>query len=376
MAQAYTPALEVSQHTLVRKLRELPLPGSSLVKVGDRLQANTPVLETQLPGELDIVRVAQQLGFDPIDVLECLKVKVGDHVTEGQLICEVKSFFGLLSSKLQSPTTGEVEFFIDSNAHLGIRRPSIPLSVDAYIAGSVVEVDPEKSVTIESESALIQGIFGIGGEKQGEIFYLEDSANVVIEASDLKKHGSALAGKVLIGGLQFSRGALAEAERLGVSAVVCGSIDSKGLADFLGFELGVSITGDEEVPFTLIITEGFGELAISSRVCKLAKRFHGQAASVNGATQVRAGALRPEIIIPLNDTQLQASAAKKIAARSLDLGTRIRIIRHPYFGAFGEVTELPHEPVQIPSGAWVRVLRAKLETGEEALVPRANVELV
>ena len=39
-------------------------------------------------------------------------------------------------------------------------------------------------------------------------------------------------------------------------------------------------------------------------------------------------------------------------------------------------TELPAEPQEVPSRAQVRVLRAKLVSGEEVVVPRANVELL
>ena len=54
----------------------------------------------------------------------------------------------------------------------------------------------------------------------------------------------------------------------------------------------------------------------------------------------------------------------------------MRLIRVPYFGAIGTVVELPHEPVQIESGASVRVLRAELADGRKVVVPRANVELI
>jgi hypothetical protein len=42
----------------------------------------------------------------------------------------------------------------------------------------------------------------------------------------------------------------------------------------------------------------------------------------------------------------------------------------------GTVTNLPPEPVVVESGAKVRILEAKLETGEIVSVPRANVEII
>ena len=138
----------------------------------------------------------------------------------------------------------------------------------------------------------------------------------------------------------------------------------------------MSITGDEDVPLTLIVTEGFGSLSLSPRVYELAKKLDGMAASISGATQVRAGAVRPELFValkqPLSGVAVDARAGQ---TRTLDVGSRIRVIRVPYFGAFGTVTALPHDPERMPSGSIVRVLKAKLESGEEVIVPRANVEI-
>ena len=63
-------------------------------------------------------------------------------------------------------------------------------------------------------------------------------------------------------------------------------------------------------------------------------------------------------------------------AKELQIGTRIRIIRSPYFGELAKVTDLPEQPVAIATEAKVRVLKAKLDTGEEVTVPRANVEII
>jgi hypothetical protein len=52
------------------------------------------------------------------------------------------------------------------------------------------------------------------------------------------------------------------------------------------------------------------------------------------------------------------------------------MIRDPYFGIIGEVSGLPTAPAVLGSGSKARVLEVKLPTGENAVVPRANVELI
>lgn len=374
MATAYTPGLEVTASTVVQKIRELPLPGTALVKVGDVVEPSTAVLSAELPGDIHIVRVADRMGFDPGDVLSGMKVQVGSVVQQGDLLCELKTFFGWFTSQLTSPVAGVVEFFTEANAHLAIRGPSSMLKVDAYVPGLVVEVDEGKSVTVETEGAFIQGIFGVGGECLGEILALDAAPDALLTTSDFTRYAGTLKGKIVVGGSRYESATLAWLGGEGVSAVVVGSIDSATLRAFVGFDIGVSITGDEEVPFTLIVTEGFGELAMSTRIIELAKSLNGRRASVNGATQVRAGAMRPELIVA-NPTR-SAERPAELLPRTLSVGAKVRIIRVPYFGEFAEVTELPNEPEAVPSGAIVRVLRARLQSGEKVTVPRANVELV
>lgn len=370
LKQAYVPALAASADVVTRKLRELPLLGKSLVKVGDIVTAEDPVLRAELPGEILILRVAEQMGFDSDQVGQGLKVKVGDLVNKGDLICALSSFFGLFKAKLVSPASGTVEYFTSANAHLGIRQESSPLEIKAYIDGKIVEVEESKSVVVETRGCFVQGVFGVGAESFGELFVLPITAEKTVTVSFLESQISELANSVLVGGQTYTSDALAFCAKASVKGVICGSINSETLKDYVGYEIGVSVTGDEDVPFPLIITEGFGSLPMSSRILDVLTPVSGKRCSISGVTQVRAGATRPEIVVPNSST-----AQLKETNSFLELGARIRIIRVPYFGAFGQVIDLPQDPQLIPTGAKVRVLKAKLDSGEEVIVPRANVEL-
>ncbi len=374
MSKAYTPGLEISAYKTILKTRELPLKGKVLVKKGEQVQSSTIVLSAELPGELDIIRIADRLGYDVERVLEGMKVKVGDEVKVGDLLCEVSGLFSWFKEELKSSSAGKVEFFTESNAHLGIRQKSEQLSVNAYIGGEVLELEEEKTVSIQTTGTFIQGIFGVGSEKSGEVFVLEKAVTDLIEKTDLEKYQGKLKNKILIGGMGFSKAALKFCAEQEISAVITGSIEADTLHEFLGYEIGVSITGDEVLPFTLIITEGFGSLAISQRITELAKKFNGKFASVSGATQIRAGAMRPELIIPHNDSSLRDQTKDEIGL--LNVGSKVRVIRVPYFGMFAEVLDLPHEPQVIATGAEVRVAKIRLENKEEVLIPRANLEMV
>jgi hypothetical protein len=366
----YTPSLQVALRASIEKIRELPLPGRVLVSPGQRVSADTPVLEAELPGELYILKAADRLGLDPEEVLPHLKVRVGDRVEAGQLLLERKSFFGLFNSVLKSPASGTVEFVLEETAHIGIRGRSNKISVNAYIDGTISDAQAAKSVTVVSEAAIIQGIFGVGGERFGRVQALSFTPTQKIEAAAVDKLDN-LKGAILIGGMCFTAGALARAAEKGVVGVVTGSCDSDTLNQFVGFEIGVSMTGDENVPLSLIITEGFGELAISEHVMTVAKRCHGERASMSGATQIRAGAIRPEVIVHAN-----ISGEPVHRGAELKVGATVRCIRTPYFGKRGTVTNLPTEVHAVESGAIVRVVEVEVEGSGKAILPRANIELI
>jgi len=374
MASAYTPGLQVTANTQVSRLRELPCPGAVTVAVGDKVAPDTKVLRAELPGEIDIIRLTDRLGFEPEEVLEHLLVKEGDKVERGQLLCEIKTFFGLFTSRYNAQSTGVVEFITETNAHIGLRHAPIPLEVQAFLRGVVTEIDPGKSVTISTKGSLIQGIFGVGGERSGQLLTLHGTAEDEISPQTLEPLRDKLNGAVLLGGARFSEAALRIAAEAGVNGVITGSIDATTLRQYVGFEIGVSITGDENVPFTLIITEGFGRLTLSPRIMKLAEQLDGKEVSIKGATQVRAGAMRPEMIVP--DPEAFLEDVEHLLESSLHVGSTVRVIRVPFFGEFAEVVELPNEPETVPSGAVVRVLRLKRSSGEVVTVPRANVEII
>ena len=95
-------------------------------------------------------------------------------------------------------------------------------------------------------------------------------------------------------------------------------------------------------------------------------------ASINGATQIRAGVIRPEIVIP--DAIRPATADS--TPRGLEIGAPVRCIRAPYFGRLGTVAALPSPLARMPSETLVRVVEVLLGGGERISVPRANVELI
>ncbi|MAS78671.1 MAG: hypothetical protein CMG15_08565 [Candidatus Marinimicrobia bacterium] len=371
MAHAYTPGLKVLENTSVEKERRLPLKGEVLVDKGTDVSPEKIVARTHLPGNVQMVNVANLLNVDAQDVPGFMLIDIGKNVSKDDLLAETKGLFGLFKSEVKSPVDGVVESVSSVTGQVVIREAPVPVEVDAYMNGNVSEIMDKEGVVITSNAVFIQGIFGMGGENRGNLRVLvndrEDELNEEMITADMK-------GSVIVGGSYISLKAFKKAISVGVSAVVVGGFNYHDLKEILGYTLGVAITGSEDIGTSLILTEGYGKIPMGSRSFDILKKHDGNFTSVNGATQIRAGVIRPEIVIPINNVDDLDSNVKK-NEMGITEGSLVRVIRSPYFGQIGTVKALPHELHKMESETMVRVAEVEIND-QKFVIPRANLEMV
>ena len=373
MAHVYTPGLKVTEKTLVRKERRLPLKGDVVVQKGQKVGGETIVARTSLPGNVTTVNVAGLLGVPAEDIKMMMSKKVNDPVKKDEPIAQSKGFFGMFKSMVKSPIDGTVESASDITGQVILREAPKPVQVAAYIDGTVSDIFPEEGVVIETEASLIQGIFGVGGETRGIIMPVAKSTDDPLTANDINETQK---GKIIIGGSIVDEPALVKARTVGAKGVVVGGIEDSTLKKFLGYDIGVAITGHEKCGVSVMVTEGFGKMRMAEHTFKLINSLAGKIASMNGATQIRAGVIRPELIVPYDKKDSSKSTVYKKLEGGLVIGSLVRIIREPNFGMIGKVTSLPVELRNIETESKVRVLEVEIENGKKVFLPRANVEII
>jgi hypothetical protein len=351
----------------------LSLPGSVLVTTGENVRANQAVARAELPGKVYPLNLANQLGVAPDEIPEYLIKKAGDPVQMDEILAENKPLIKWFKTEIRSPITGVVESVSTVTGQVLLREPPRVLELLGYIDGLIVEVIPRQGVVVETKCSLVQGIFGIGGETWGEIVIAVTSPDEVLTPRHLTAN---MKSKVVVGGSFISSDALARAKEVGVAGLVIGGIHDKDLRALLGYDLGVAITGTEQVGFTLILTEGFGTIPMADKTFKLLSAHAGQQASISGATQIRAGVIRPEIIIPKGGISGDRGVATVPEREGIRIGDQVRIIRDPLFGKIGEVASLPSDLQKIPTESEVRVMEVRFADGSTAMIPRANIELI
>ena len=371
MAHAYTPGLKVTEGMKILKRRCLPLDGEVLVEVGVKVKAEDVVAKAELPGNVQLLNVANLLSVTPDEVEEYLLIPVGGTVSHDEVFASTKGLFGLFKSQARSPINGTIESISDVTGQAILREPPVPVEVKAYTDGIVIETFPKEGVIVETYGTYIQGIFGVGGETVGTLVVVADTPRDVLTAEQIVSDHK---GSILVGGSLVTTDTIQKAVSVGVNGIIAGGIDDADLRELLGYELGVAITGSEEIGITLVITEGFGSIAMADRTFSLLKEREGMKTSIDGATQIRAGVVRPEILIPIITETENIDTGSHIG--TLEIGSPVRVIREPHFGKLGRVAELPVELQELETEAEVRVLQVEFDDGEKITLPRANVEAI
>jgi len=228
------------------------------------------------------INIAQHLGMMPKYVRPYLKKHLGDFVNAGEVLAiDLKK--GL---SVKSTHTGTVINIDWKEAVMTIQYLQEPHNLMSNINGSVKSIEDDRHFVLEYDGIDITGIIGFGHESGG-LLYWSDSPTISGPCND----------KVLVIPGKPSHFDLEEFSKLGISGLIVPSIDGDVLSAYIDGEIGVALTGNEKVPFPIIVMEGFGEMHFMDNIRKLLQENEGKYAYLKPKTQIRAGVIRPQIII-------------------------------------------------------------------------------
>jgi len=341
----------VTPLTTVRRQRILPAPGEVLVRVGQHVEPAQSIAQANLPSDFRILPLARLLGVSPSRVERCLRVSLGDEVQEGQVIAR------RIGRYVESPIAGVVT--ASGSGRMLIEAQPTLFELRAYIPGMVSNVLQEYGVVIETAGALVQGIWGAGGESFGVLKCLAESPDEPLQPRAIDP---SCQGLILICGLGLNSAALEMAQELQVRGIVTGGLPAELIPQV------------KRLPFPIVVTEGIGTVPMATPIFRLLATNDGREASISGKVQSRWDVVRPEVIIPL---PADTSAPDHVQpGSSLTVGAHVRGTRAPYMGKAGTIVALPDRARLIDTGA--RVRGAKVDIGQETpvFIPLANLEIL
>ena len=341
----------------IRRERLLPAPGQVLVQPGEMVGPADVVARCQIPGAVRVLDSGQTWRVHRNRLDRYMRKSSGDTVQANELVAARKGPLTRFRRALRSPVDGQVLEI--RNGLVLIQAASTTYELTAHLRGQVTNVMPQRGVVISAVGALVQGVWGSGGEAVGVLKVVADDPQSPLGAGSLD---ASCLDTIIVTGYIPDEKALRQAIRAKVRGVIAGSVNAD-LCPLIA-----------SLPFPLVITEGFGALPMAQPVFALLQTNLGQQAMLTTATRSRRGARRPEVLIPLEAEDEQP--AEEGRPRPLQVGDQVRLLRDPHPGAVGQIDEILERPIPVESGARVPVARVDLGDGEWALVPQVNLEAI
>ncbi|MBK8987174.1 MAG: hypothetical protein IPM39_14025 [Chloroflexi bacterium] len=352
--QTLIPTRMVSPHVRLRVKRLLPIAGEIITGIGQTVNPMQTVARATQFTRYRILPLSETLQIPPAELSACLTVQPGDRVVQGAILVDRKGFLGR-RQQYQSPVDGEV--YEVSNGRLILRQMSEIVELRALVAGRVTEYIGDRGVVLETFGSLIQAAWSTNDEDAGLLKLVATAANSLFYPEQITAECSSA---ILVVGWFDQPKVLERARDTGVRGIITGSLpaDLCRLASLI------------DMP--VFVTDGIGTHGMSAPVFDLLRAADGRRTALLGK-KTDGKAERPQIVIQADKTTTQDPRS---AAEPLSVGQRVHLLRQPYLNQTATVAHLYALSQAMPTGSKAHGADVRLENGQIAFVPYANMEAI
>jgi hypothetical protein len=339
--------------TTIRRTRLLPSRGKVLVRKGQKVNVTDVIAETDINPKHQLLDVARGLGLPATQADRYIQCKVGTDVSKGDILAGP---VGFANRVIRSPYDAKVVLAGDGQIMIRLHNP--PYELKAGLPGTVTELINDRGAIITTSGALIQGVWGNGLIDCGILIGIVKNQDDILEPGNLEE---SLRGSVVLAGYCAQAAALRKAAELPLRGLILSSIDPKL------FPIA------EKLSFPVVVIEGFGHLPMNAVAYKLLTTNERREVALNAENWNRFSGTRPEVIIPI-PTPGELPLPQETT--NIKLNQIVRIIRAPYQGRIGKIITIGPEPSTIVNGLRVQAGEIRFESGDNAIIPLANVEVL
>lgn len=345
--------LHILPLTTIQRERLLPVPGVVHARLNQRVTANDVVAEARWAREHILLDVARKLRVSAAAADRLIRCKEGDELAPNFLIA---SRGGLFPREARAPREGRVVVIGGGRVLMEVGEAAIALR--AGLSGQIVRVIPERGVVIQTAGALVQGVWGNGRTDTGLLVNLMEKPDSILEAGRLD---ISMRGSVILAGAPRDADALHAAAELPVRGLILSSLHPSLIPLAL------------QMRYPIVVTDGLGRYPMNSAAYRLLTTNAKREATLRAEPFDRYSGARPEIIIPL---PVSVEPAPPNDVEPFESGRQVRLRAAPNYGTIGSLVRLRPGLTALPSGVRAPAADVRLESGEEILVPLANLEVV
>jgi hypothetical protein len=347
------PVIHLLPLTTVQRERLLPAPGQVFARLEQKLSPLDVVAETHYGGQHLLVDVAKELRLQGEKADRLMKCRAGDIVTKNQVLAQSRD---LIPQTIRAAQDGKI--LLVGGGKILLEVGTATFELHAGVPGVVTRLVQDRGVEITFTGALVQGVWGNGQVDSGLILPLMTSPGDILEAKQLDVSQR---GAVILAGRCSDPAVLQTAAELPVRGLILGS-----LAPAL-------IPQAAQLNFPILVVDGFDQRPLNSAAFKLLTSNARREVTINGENADRYSGVRPEIYIPL---PVAEEPPRLREVETFAPNQPVRLIRNPHAAAIGILITLKPGLTQLPSGLRVPAADVKLDTGEQVVVPLANLEVL
>jgi len=358
--------------TVAQIERRLPAAGEILVRMGSRVEPDDLIGRCTVQGAPVLLDVAGALGVEVRDARRRVRRQVGQRIAFRDVVARRGG------RSVLAPFPGTVTAVDEATGFVVLTPDPLPASVTAAVRGYVVDFEPNRSATIETPAAVVQGAFGFGGEQWGVVRLLVTDPGSVITPDMIDARSAFM---IVVGGAGITAEALRKARKEQVKGIVVGSLDEGELRGYWGdgfdgrwnrlLRSGDGLKEQDDGP-TLLVTEGWGSQPMSSPLFDLLTRFDRQEAHLDGTTRLGVPETRPRLILPIARLPGGTAASPSSPFRA---GAIVRVLDEAHRGRIGRVESI-HEHFRLPSGVRTRAATVRIGEAERIVLPDMAIEII
>ena len=335
----------------IRRTRVLPVAGKVLARLNQNVSASDVVAEAQVATRHLMLDIRRSLGgTTAVEAERAITRHAGDRVQAGDVVAESG---GLFSRVVRAPAAGTIVTV--AGGRLLLQIESQPFQLLASVPGVVAEIIPERGVIIETNGALIQGVWGNGRVGEGVMVPLLHSPDEELTSDMLEV---SLRGALVVGGYCGQVKTLRAAADLPLRGLILASISSD------------LQTAAAEMQYPIVVIEGFGRIPMNDAAFQLITTSEKRDVSLNATCNPALGE-RPELIIPLPAAGPTIQETTFFAPNQT-----VRIQGEPYRGKMGVIVQIRPGLTVLPNGLRTMAAEVRLEKDTQVTVPLANLEVI
>jgi len=346
------PITHILPITSIQRERMLLIDGKVLVRVGQRVNPTDVIAESNLTPEYLLLDISRSLKVSQEKADSLIQYKAGDQVSKGDILAGP---IGFTQRLVRAPKKGRVVLSGDGKILLECLSDVVQLK--AGLLGEVIDIIPNRGVIIETDGALIQGVWGNQRVEYGILSVLAHERDHILTTDQLD---ISLRGMIILAGACQDAEVLNISEKLPLRGLILSSITPS----LIPIAMNLSIP--------LIVTDGIGRVPMNQAAHKLLSTNDRREVAINAEQWDHMNGKRPEIIIPLPGLESIPTSKEKVV---FEVGYRVRIVRQPHFAEVGTIIKMINKH-RFSSNLIAKASEIQLDNNEKVILPLANLEVL